>query len=57
MATVPRSEVLLLFEVVHLAERRLGLVPMSKGLSSQCVENVSRYKSFVCLYSIFFLAF
>ena len=42
------------FEVLHLAQRRLGSTPTSKGLFSWCVENVSRYESFVRLYSFFF---
>ena len=52
--TAPGSEVLFPFEVVHLARSRLGSAPTSKGLFSRCVENVSRYESFVCLYSFFF---
>ena len=53
MATVPGSEVLFPLEVLHLARRRLGSAPKSKGLFSQCVENVSRYEPFVRLYSFF----
>ena len=47
--TAPGSEVLLPFEVVHLARSRLGSAPTSKGLFSRCIENVSRYEAFVCL--------
>ena len=46
---VPGSEVLLPFEVVHLAQSSLGSALTSKGLFSRCVENVSRYEAFVCL--------
>ena len=53
-ATAPGSEVLFPFEVVHLARSRVGSAPASKGLFSRCVENVSRYESFVRLYSFFF---
>ena len=53
MATVPGSEVLFPLEVLHLGRRRLGSAPKSKGLFSQCVENVSRYEPFVRLYSFF----
>ena len=51
---MPGSEVLFPFEVVHLARSRVGSAPTSKGLFSRCVENVSRYESFVRLYSFFF---
>ena len=46
---VPGSEVLLPFEVVHLAQSSLGSALTSKGLFSRYVENVSRYEAFVCL--------
>ena len=52
--TAHGSEVLFLLEVLHLARRRLGSAPTSKGLFSRCLENVSRYESFVRLYSHFF---
>ena len=52
-ATAPGSEVLFPLEVLHLARRRLGSAPTSKGLFSRCVENVSRYESFVRLYLFF----
>ena len=58
MATAPGSEVLFPFEVVHLARSRVGSAPTSsKGLFSRCVEKVSRYESFVRLYSFFFWPF
>ena len=53
MVTVPGSEVLFPLEVLHLAGCHLGSAPTSKGLFSQYVENVSRYKPFVRLYSFF----
>ena len=36
------------------AQSRLASAPTLKGFFSWCVENVSRYKSFVRLYSFFF---
>ena len=53
-ATAPGSEILFPLEVLHLARRRLGSAPTSKGLFSRCVENVSRYESCVRLYSFSF---
>ena len=56
-ATAPGSEVLFPLEVLHLARRRLGSAPTSKGLFSRCVENVSRNEPFVRVYSFFFWRF
>ena len=53
-ATAPGSEVLFPLEVLHLARRRLGSAPTSKGLFSRCVENVSRFEASVGLYSFFY---
>ena len=51
---MPGSEVLFPLEVLHLARRRLGSAPTSKGLFSRCVENVSRNEPLVRVYSFFF---
>ena len=51
---MPGSEVLFPFEVAHLARGRLASAPISKGLFSQCVENVSRYE-FLSAYTRFVL--